>query len=189
MPDNESVLFGSPDRTSIRIFRAFTDDRPVEPVTREPAGTTGRPSTRRQGDGVDARGTRRIRATSAWEFRALRAPRVHRPQSVDARAPSFAPQVVTWAGADGQQVEGLLYAPLQSRPGTRAPLLLEVHGGPAANHLQYFSPLQEGLGLPLLLQKGWAALLYPTRAAAPATVCVAAREHARLVGQALPGTS
>lgn len=167
MPDNESVLFGSPDRTSIRIFRAFTDDRPVEPVTRE-AGWNDWPT-------LDAAG--KVMAWThedpthpcdvwVWEFERS-APRAFTDLNPWTRERfEFAPQVVTWAGADGQQVEGLLYAPLQSRPGTRAPLLLEVHGGPAANHLQYFSPLQEGLGLPLLLQKGWAALLPNPRGSA-----------------------
>ncbi len=160
MPDHESVLFGSPDRTNIRLFRAFTDDRPVEPVTRE-AGWSDWPS-------MDAAG--KVLAWThedpthpcdvwVWEFERS-APRAFTDLNPWTRErPEFAPQVVTWAGADGQQVEGLLYAPLQPRPGVRAPLLLEVHGGPAANHVQYFSALQEGLGLPLLLQKGWAALL------------------------------
>jgi len=72
---------------------------------------------------------------------------------------SFPAQVVTWPGADGRQVEGLLYAPVNARPGVRVPLLLEVHGGPAATHAQYFTPFTEGLGIPLYLQRGWAVLM------------------------------
>ncbi|MBI5167993.1 MAG: S9 family peptidase [Candidatus Eisenbacteria bacterium] len=167
MPDNESVLFGSPDRTNIRIFRAFTDDRPVEPVTRD-AGCSDWPS-------MDAAG--KVLAWThedgthpgdvwVWEFERS-APRTFTDLNPWTRERhEFAPQVVTWPGAGGQQVEGLLYAPLQSRPGVRAPLLLDVHGGPAANHAQYFSAIQEGFGLPLLLQKGWAVLMPNPRGSA-----------------------
>ncbi|MBK7368568.1 MAG: S9 family peptidase [Candidatus Eisenbacteria bacterium] len=167
MPDNESVLFGSPDRTNIRIFRAFTDDRPVEPVTRD-EGWSDWPS-------MDAAG--KVLAWThedathpgdvwVWEFERA-APHAFTDLNPWTRERhEFAPQVVTWAGADGRQVEGLLYAPLTSRPGARAPLLLEVHGGPAANHVQYFSATIEGLGLPLLLQKGWAVLMPNPRGSA-----------------------
>lgn len=39
-------------------------------------------------------------------------------------------EVVTWAGRDGQRVEGLLTYPLDYVPGTRAPLVVQTHGGP-----------------------------------------------------------
>jgi len=44
-------------------------------------------------------------------------------------------EVVHWTGARGDQVEGLLHYPLEWREGTRAPLVLVIHGGPAgADH-------------------------------------------------------
>jgi dipeptidyl aminopeptidase/acylaminoacyl peptidase len=39
-------------------------------------------------------------------------------------------EVVTWTGRDGQKVEGLLTYPLDYVPGTRAPLVVQTHGGP-----------------------------------------------------------
>ncbi len=40
---------------------------------------------------------------------------------------------LTWKGQDGQTVEGLLYYPIGYQPGTRYPLLVFTHGGPAAS--------------------------------------------------------
>jgi dipeptidyl aminopeptidase/acylaminoacyl peptidase len=44
-------------------------------------------------------------------------------------------EVVRWKGARGDEVEGLLHYPLEWREGTRAPLILAIHGGPSgADH-------------------------------------------------------
>ncbi len=160
MSDNQSVLFGSADRTSIRLFRAFTDDRPVEPVTRE-AGANDWPT-------LDAAGKvfawvhedpEHAPEVWVWEFERS-APRAFTDLNPWIRDRlSFPAQVVTWPSADGRQVEGLLYAPVNARPGVRVPLLLDVHGGPGVNHAQYFTPLTEGYGIPYYLQRGWAVLM------------------------------
>jgi len=39
----------------------------------------------------------------------------------------------TWKGADGQQVEGILYYPVDYQKGQRYPLIVYTHGGPAAS--------------------------------------------------------
>jgi dipeptidyl aminopeptidase/acylaminoacyl peptidase len=41
-------------------------------------------------------------------------------------------EVVRWKGANGDEIEGLLYYPHDWRPGTRAPLVVQIHGGPAS---------------------------------------------------------
>ncbi len=40
---------------------------------------------------------------------------------------------VTWKGADGEEVEGLLYLPANYQRGTRYPLVVQTHGGPASS--------------------------------------------------------
>ena len=40
---------------------------------------------------------------------------------------------IEWKGADGVTVEGLLYYPMDFRAGTRYPLVVQTHGGPAAS--------------------------------------------------------
>jgi dipeptidyl aminopeptidase/acylaminoacyl peptidase len=40
---------------------------------------------------------------------------------------------ITWKGADGTTVEGLIYYPLDYREGTRYPLVVQTHGGPPSS--------------------------------------------------------
>ncbi|MEO7135586.1 MAG: S9 family peptidase [Vicinamibacterales bacterium] len=46
---------------------------------------------------------------------------------------------ITWKGQDGVTIEGLLTYPLDYRPGTRYPLIVQTHGGPAASDRFGFS--------------------------------------------------
>jgi len=40
-------------------------------------------------------------------------------------------EIVKWKGADGKEIEGLLTYPIDYKPGTKVPLILNIHGGPA----------------------------------------------------------
>ncbi|MDH3223199.1 MAG: S9 family peptidase [Gemmatimonadota bacterium] len=42
-------------------------------------------------------------------------------------------EAIQWAGADGVEVEGLLYYPLDYLEGERYPLVVQTHGGPASS--------------------------------------------------------
>jgi len=46
---------------------------------------------------------------------------------------------ITWKGQDGVTIEGLLTYPLDYKPGTRYPLIVQTHGGPAASDRFGFS--------------------------------------------------
>lgn len=48
-----------------------------------------------------------------------------------ARKPTFRAEVIRWAGARGDTVEGILYYPIDYREGRRYPLIHSIHGGPA----------------------------------------------------------
>lgn len=48
-------------------------------------------------------------------------------------------EVVRWKGARGEQVEGLLHYPLDWHEGTRYPLILDIHGGPAGADMDTWS--------------------------------------------------
>jgi len=40
-------------------------------------------------------------------------------------------ELIKWKGADGKEIEGLLTYPINYKPGTKVPFILNVHGGPA----------------------------------------------------------
>ena len=44
-------------------------------------------------------------------------------------------EVITWTSRDGTEIEGILHKPADFHPGTRYPLLVEVHGGPTSASL------------------------------------------------------
>ncbi len=75
---------------------------------------------------MDAAGRREPRrVTQVFEYlsREFRLPRV---------------EAVQWQGEDGVTVEGLLFYPLDYQPGTRYPLVVQTHGGPASADLFSF---------------------------------------------------
>jgi dipeptidyl aminopeptidase/acylaminoacyl peptidase len=80
--------------------------------------------------------------------------RIHERIAADFTLPKV--EVISWKGKDGVTVEGLLYYPLRYQPGTRYPLVVQTHGGPAASD-------KFGFGAPssytqVLTAKGYAVL-------------------------------
>lgn len=67
-------------------------------------------------------------------------------------------EVITWKN-EGLDIEGVLLKPVGYQPGTRVPLLVVVHGGPASAHLDSFR-LGYGDGGQHWAGQGW-AVLYP----------------------------
>jgi dipeptidyl aminopeptidase/acylaminoacyl peptidase len=64
---------------------------------------------------------------------------------------------ITWKGADGVTVEGLLYYPTDYQAGTRYPLVVQTHGGPAASDKFGFGDGTTSY-TPVLTGKGYAVL-------------------------------
>ena len=62
-------------------------------------------------------------------------------------------QRLAWKGQDGQEVEGLLYYPLDYVPGTRYPLIVITHGGPEESDKHGF-----GSDVQVYAGKGYAVL-------------------------------
>ena len=63
-------------------------------------------------------------------------------------------QIVTWTGANGDPVEGILELPYDYKPGTKLPLHVALHGGPTDADRLYFEYWIYGRGLWASL--GWA---------------------------------
>lgn len=48
-------------------------------------------------------------------------------------------EVITWKGADGWDIEGIITYPIGYEPGNRYPLILQVHGGPHGRYSKTFN--------------------------------------------------
>ncbi len=62
-------------------------------------------------------------------------------------------ELVSWKGADGQDVEGLLTYPVGYQEGKRYPLVVQTHGGPAASDKFGFGRWTSYI--PVLAGRGW----------------------------------
>ncbi|MFN8589291.1 MAG: S9 family peptidase [Candidatus Eisenbacteria bacterium] len=155
--DSRSLLFVAPRRTNLHVFRAWTEPRAVEPVTHDD-GVNESPS---EAAGVIAWTHEDATHAATVRVRTARGgDRDLAELNPGARnRPAFAAEVVRWKSPDGREVEGLLYRPGEPRGAGPVPLLVYVHGGPAANHAQYFTPALDLMGRVEFLQEGWAVLL------------------------------
>ena len=174
-PDSAALVFPAARGTATHVYRATLDEK-VEPLTSGPA-VNGAPS-------IDARGETlvflREDSTTPREVWAmpLAAPAGARPArgrtSATAATPkaltdtnpqarellSFPKERVTWKGALGWDMEGLVVYPPGYVKGTRVPLALNVHGGPAGVHANTFTPGTRLWAWPLFAQKGY-AIFFP----------------------------
>ncbi len=67
--------------------------------------------------------------------------------------PKFSSEVVRWKSRDGLPVEGMLWLPVSYKPGTRVPMLTELHGGPTGVILDAF-PTPRTYPTEVFLEKG-----------------------------------
>jgi len=63
---------------------------------------------------------------------------------------------LTWKGADGATVEGLLFYPIGYQPGRRYPLIVQLHGGPGLSDKFGYGPGFLLNYVPVLAAKGYA---------------------------------
>jgi dipeptidyl aminopeptidase/acylaminoacyl peptidase len=62
-------------------------------------------------------------------------------------------EAITWKGADGWTIEGILTYPLEYQAGQKVPLILQVHGGPHGRYSKTFST-----GTQIWAARGYAVL-------------------------------
>ena len=167
-PDSKAVLFPVTWRTAAHVYRAALDGK-VEPLTSGPE-VNGAPSIDRKGETLVFLREDSVRPREVWALRLGVAPGAPGPKGRSAATPkpltdtnpqvrdllSFPKELVTWKGADGWDMEGLLVRPPDYTKGSRVPLALNVHGGPAGTHSNAFTPAARLWGWPLFAQKGYA---------------------------------
>ncbi|MBI5711217.1 MAG: S9 family peptidase [Candidatus Eisenbacteria bacterium] len=159
-PDAGSILFQAQQRTAQHLFRAFVDGAPVQPLTSGPELNAAA--------SLDARGatlaflredSEHPRDVWRMDFPGGTPARVTDANPVAREKLAFKKQPVTWKGADGWDIEGLLITPPDWKPGRRVPLVLNVHGGPAGTHSSTCTVNSRIYPWPLFAQQGWAILL------------------------------
>lgn len=67
-------------------------------------------------------------------------------------------KAIHWKGKDGREVEGLLTLPPDYKAGTKIPLILNIHGGPAGAFAEQFIGTGTLYPLAAFAEKGWAVL-------------------------------
>ena len=172
-PDSAAVLFPVVWRTAAHLYRATLDGK-VEPLTSGPE-VNGAPSIDKKGETLVFVREDSVTPREVWVLRLAAAPTARSAKGrAAAAAPkaltdtnpqvrdllSFPKELVTWKGADGWDMEGLLVYPPGYTKGSRVPLALNVHGGPAGTHSNAFTPAPRLWGWPLFAQKGY-AILFP----------------------------
>jgi dipeptidyl aminopeptidase/acylaminoacyl peptidase len=171
-PDSTAVLFPVVWRTAAHVYQATLDGK-VEPITSGPE-LNGAPSIDGKGETLVFLREDSVTPREVWALRLGPAPNPRGAKGRASAAPraltdtnpqvrgllSFPKERVTWKGADGWEMEGLLVLPPGHAKGTRVPLALNVHGGPAGTHSNAFTPAPRLWGWPLFAQKGY-ALFFP----------------------------
>ncbi|MCC6591294.1 MAG: S9 family peptidase [Bryobacterales bacterium] len=71
--------------------------------------------------------------------------------------PRIHAQVIQWKSHDGTEVEGVLWMPINYKPHTRFPLLVDLHGGPTGVTLDAF-PVSRTYPIQAFLQAGFGVL-------------------------------
>ncbi|MCZ6915371.1 MAG: S9 family peptidase [Gemmatimonadetes bacterium] len=155
-PDGRHILFNGRRRTNSNLFRLEVESGDIEQLT-------------------DVTGTMNIAAFSedrtkmVYSFHDFDTPpdlyvsstNAPEPTRITSANPSVETdfllaggEVITWRSADGLEIEGVLMLPDGYEPGTRLPLLLHVHGGPAGAFTNSFRSsyhVWAGLGYAQLL--------------------------------------
>ncbi|HKP69906.1 MAG TPA: S9 family peptidase [Pyrinomonadaceae bacterium] len=75
-----------------------------------------------------------------------------------AKLPFGKTEVVKWKSADGREIEGLLTYPVGYTAGTKVPLILNIHGGPAGVFQQNFIGGRGSYPIATFASKGYAIL-------------------------------
>ena len=159
LPDSRSLIFQANQRTAQHLFRVTTDGQ-ISPLT---TGAEMNFSGTVDGAGnsfaflrEDSEHPREvwIEPVSGGAARSIT------DTNPEAREhASYPKQLVHWKGADGMDIEGLLVLPANYKKGTKIPLLLNVHGGPAGTHSNTCTVASKLYPWPLFAQKGWAILM------------------------------
>jgi dipeptidyl aminopeptidase/acylaminoacyl peptidase len=153
-PDGKSIYVGGMQRARGGVFQIDATSGAVRTVTTGDWNGTmeSMSSDRRRGVLVSSAPAAPpdvmvVDATSGQLTRVTNA----NPQASAFQTSQF--RAIAWKSTDGLEVEGMLWLPAHYKPGTRLPLLLSIHGGPAGVWTTAFRGINH-----VYTSLGWAVL-------------------------------
>ncbi len=136
-PDGKTIAFtsnrGLPESTNLWTVPVHGGS-PQQIATFATAGTTSDPTWSPSGDTLFFHHGSSSEATDLFSVSIAGGP--HDPVALTHTTPQTLahafqlPERVTWKSGDGQEIDGLLYKPRLSKPGSKRPAVLWIHGGP-----------------------------------------------------------
>ena len=154
----KSLYFAETDHTVGRVYSISVASGPATIVTTG-NGTYGNASL--SSDGATMALTHQTTETPPEVFVTGKRFAPRKISDVHASAPRLtfgSTEVVSWTSKDGLAVEGLLTYPVGYRNGTRVPLIVNIHGGPAGVFAQSFTGAGSIYPLQAFAQEGYAIL-------------------------------
>ena len=155
-PDGNSVLFTGRQRTNSNLFRIDVASGAVDQLTNVVGSLSVSSFSRDRSRMVysfsdfDTPADLYVSSTASFDPTRLTTANPW----IESEISLASGEVVTWQSTDGLDIEGILYLPAGYERGSRIPLLLHVHGGPAgvfANSFSYRYHVWAGLGYAQLL--------------------------------------
>ena len=141
LPDQKAIIFDGSDGAFRNIYRLDLATSRVTPVTRERgvlnAGSYSRDYTVGAGAYSDP-----ATPSNLWliDLGTGQKKQLTHANPQISRLALARTELVKWKSKDGLEIEGILNYPVDYKEGTRVPLILNVHGGPAGVFSYSFSP-------------------------------------------------
>lgn len=149
-PDGKAIVFNGEARTKENIFRLDVGSQEVRQLTKK-EGMLSFSSLSADGRKAACVFSDNQNPPDIWamEFAPFQEKKLTSANPWISERALASLQVIQWKSRDGLAVEGLLYLPADYQPGTKLPLILNIHGGPAgvfANSFNSSMHVYAGLG-------------------------------------------
>ena len=156
--DSSHVIYSESKHTRSALY-AMPVDGPPMTVFEPPAGIASfhKINANRRAIGMSLETT--DKAPEAFVMNQHEQPvQVSRANSDMPKLPLGRTEVVKWKSKDGLEVEGLLTYPVDYKPGTKVPLILNIHGGPTGVFSEGFIGHSGLYPIAVFAAKGYAVL-------------------------------
>jgi dipeptidyl aminopeptidase/acylaminoacyl peptidase len=131
--DGKNILWSEANKTLNSIYVLSVDGKSIAELTRETKDLIGGISMNNRSTylGFVLQNTDKLPEayiSSVDNFSPIKITSIN---ADNASKPLPKTEIIKWKGADGKEIEGLLTYPIDYKPGTKVPLILNIHGGPA----------------------------------------------------------